>query len=65
MGHKRRFDDLLTKAVRPDGLLNFQNANGTSPTTFTCTGPLTTSTVTLEQIEAYKRAVADGSYGGL
>lgn len=66
MGHKKRFDDLLAKAVRKDGVLTAPNVtSGATRTTITSTGPVTTSTTTLEQMEAYTRAVADGSYGGL
>lgn len=68
-GHKERFDALFRSAVprKSDaGVTTFKFDNTVGSATISLPGvQINTGITTTEQYEAYMRAVADGTYGGL
>lgn len=62
-GHRERFDLLLGAMIPPMGLVKFDSTQG-SATTISIGSPVSTSTTTQEQIDAYMLAVAEGRYFG-
>ena len=73
MTHKKRFNALVKAATTKRDGNGAMAAQGISyvPSTASTTAcivvgsPMMTSTVTTTQIEAYKQAIEDGTYGGL